>query len=106
MDALYFTLKLTKFNRYKSTQRVTIQFEGDKTQDVARFIAEQALGKPLPKGALVHHADGNALNNDPENLVICPDNAYHNLLHKRLRQFGYEPLKTRWSAWKERNNRR
>ncbi len=48
-------------------------------------IAEKALGKPLPKGAEVHHFDENKLNNDPRNLVVCPNRAYHALLHKRMR---------------------
>ena len=48
-------------------------------------IAEKALGRPIPKGARVHHADENKLNNDPSNLVICPDHSYHMLLHKRIR---------------------
>jgi len=47
-------------------------------------IAERILGKPLPGRAEVHHADGNKLNNDPSNLVICPDRAYHMLLHQRM----------------------
>ena len=48
-------------------------------------VAERALGKPLPSGALVHHADGNKSNNVNTNLVICPDDAYHLLLHRRMR---------------------
>ena len=47
-------------------------------------IAERILGKPLPVRAEVHHADGKKLNNDPGNLVICPDRAYHKLLHQRM----------------------
>lgn len=48
-------------------------------------IAEKAIGKKLPKGAEVHHADGNRLNNKNDNLVICPSKGYHNLLHARIR---------------------
>lgn len=36
-------------------------------------IAEQALGKQLPKGALVHHFDEDRANNENGNLVICQD---------------------------------
>lgn len=46
-------------------------------------LAERALGKPLPKGARVHHVDYNKRNNAPENLVICPSESYHKLLHIR-----------------------
>lgn len=49
-----------------------------------RVLAEKALGKPLPAGAVVHHLDGNPRNNANTNLVICPDENYHNLLHIRL----------------------
>lgn len=49
------------------------------------LIAEKALGKALPPNACVHHADGNPGNNAPSNLVICPDQAYHSLLHRRMR---------------------
>jgi hypothetical protein len=48
-------------------------------------VAERALGKPLPKGAVVHHVDHDRANNTPTNLVICPSTAYHTLLHRRER---------------------
>ena len=46
-------------------------------------ICEKALGKRLPKGAQIHHVDGDKSNNTPSNLVICQDQAYHSLLHVR-----------------------
>jgi hypothetical protein len=46
-------------------------------------IAERSMGKRLPAGAQVHHVDGNRANNAPGNLVVCPDQAYHRLLHRR-----------------------
>lgn len=45
--------------------------------------AEKALGKPLPVGAVVHHADGSRSSLAP--LVICQDRYYHQLLHVRMR---------------------
>lgn len=48
-----------------------------------RLRAERALGKPLPAGAEVHHVDGTKSPRSP--LVICPDSAYHHLLHVRQR---------------------
>lgn len=56
----------------------------NKDTTVHRVIAEKAFGKPLPKGAQIHHADGNPLNNEPSNLVICPNAGYHRILHMRM----------------------
>lgn len=49
------------------------------------LIAEQALGKRLPKGAQVHHVDEDRSNDRNDNLVICPNASYHQLLHRRQR---------------------
>jgi HNH endonuclease len=60
------------------------------------LFAEKALGKPLPKGAVVHHMDRDGTNNNtksPWNLVICPNQGYHMLLHARARALGYEPMR-------------
>lgn len=57
--------------------------ERGRRQKVHRMRAEAALGRPLPKGAEVHHADGSKSEHAP--LVICQDVAYHRLLHQRMR---------------------
>ncbi len=35
-----------------------------------RVIAEKMIGRKLEKGEIVHHIDGNKLNNDPSNLEV------------------------------------
>lgn len=49
------------------------------------YIAENVLGRSLLNGECVHHIDENRINNDKTNLVICPNQSYHSLLHRRLR---------------------
>ena len=49
-----------------------------------RWRAEQALRKPLPHGAVVHHVIP-ARKDAVCPLVICQDAAYHALLHARMR---------------------
>lgn len=49
------------------------------------LMAEKAIGRTLPVGAEVHHVDRNPSNNAPSNLVVCPNSAYHRLLHQRQR---------------------
>lgn len=67
--------------------RVIVQVHGYRVFEHIH-IAERALGKQLPLGAIVHHIDENPSNNTPTNLLICPDQAYHMLLHKRMRDLG------------------
>lgn len=49
------------------------------------LVAEKALGRPIPKGAVVHHVDEDKTNNVSSNLVICESEAYHQELHARKR---------------------
>jgi hypothetical protein len=56
------------------------------------LVAERSLGKRLPAGAQVHHVDEDRKNNKPANLVVCQDQTYHKLLHRRmvaLRECGH-----------------
>ena len=48
-----------------------------------RLIAEEVIGGELPDGAQVHHVNGDKADNRKKNLVICEDDAYHKLLHRR-----------------------
>lgn len=48
--------------------------------------AEKALGKYLPVNAVIHHIDEDGLNNSNDNLVVCEDNAYHQLIHAKMRR--------------------
>jgi len=47
-------------------------------------IAEAIIGRELKKGECVHHWGQRA---DNTKLVICQDQAYHMLLHKRTRAY-------------------
>ena len=57
---------------------------GDRTPTHIR-LAEKAIGKKLPSCVVVHHSNGDRTDNRPENLVVCPNQAYHVLLHQRMR---------------------
>ena len=49
------------------------------------LIVEKALGRYLPNDAVVHHVNGVVNDNTNTNLVLCENNTYHKLLHKRQR---------------------
>lgn len=83
-DALTSPLKYQRTGTINSAGYVMITKDGVMKTEHVR-IAEKLIGKPLPKGAEVHHVDENPSNNKPSNLVICPSHAYHALLHVRQR---------------------
>jgi hypothetical protein len=72
---------------FRATGGYLFEMKGGTTRYLHVQIAERALGKPLPTMAEIHHVDGDPSNNDPLNLVVCPDHKYHSLLHQRLAAF-------------------
>lgn len=50
-------------------------------------VVETTLGRKLKQGEIVHHVDGDRSNNVNSNLVVCPSQEYHMLLHVRQRAF-------------------
>ena len=50
-------------------------------------VAQDALGRKLKPKNKVHHLNGDDHDNRPANLLICEDQAYHLLLHQRLRAY-------------------
>jgi hypothetical protein len=55
-----------------------------------RHLVEQREGRKLTSNEVVHHVDGDPLNNDPGNLVVLTRGE-----HQRLHATGSRP--TRWS---------
>ena len=51
-----------------------------------RVLAEEALGRPLMNGEIVHHRDGNKTNNATDNLLVLPSQAYHAHIEALLRR--------------------
>lgn len=50
-----------------------------------RFVASEAIGRPLATSEEVHHIDGNKKNNSPDNLIVVPKGE-HQRLHARVCQ--------------------
>ena len=46
------------------------------------LVMEAAIGRPLRRGEVVHHVDGDRANNAIGNLFLCRDGEHHNEVHR------------------------
>lgn len=51
-----------------------------KTYYCHRAVAEWHLGRPLEPGEVVHHRDENMQDDNPDNLMVLPDQRAHMLV--------------------------
>ena len=84
--------KLKQDNELKSRYR-GVRVAG-KRMDEHRYVASCILGRPLQPGEVVHHKDGNKLNNDPGNLEIMSATE-HKRLHALNSNFSKMPSELR-----------
>lgn len=74
--------------RKRGTGSILLGYMAHTKHGVTKFVhvmvAESVLGRKLPSRAVVHHVNGDRLDNRPANLVICNDAAYHRIIHRRL----------------------
>lgn len=52
-------------------------------------VAEKKLGRKLKEEEMVHHIDGNKLNNDPDNLYVCKNRKEHQTIHSQLEKLAF-----------------
>lgn len=86
------------YGKYKNGHEPSTSYRVKGLKRVHVLRAEKALGRPLPKGAHVHHAD--LSRGDCAPLIICQDAKYHKLLHKRTRIYraGGNPNTDSWCS--------
>ena len=66
--------------RYSGSRNNYIKLKG---RHMHRVVAEQMLGRPLQKGEVVHHIDGDKWNNSPKNLQVMTQSE-HIKLHLHM----------------------
>ena len=70
----------------------------------AILVMEKKLGRPLRKGEIVHHIDGNRTNDRPDNLMLFSSNADHVRFHYLRADYGIQgaPMGAHAREWGRR----
>lgn len=58
-----------------------------------RLVVEQSIGRQLKKEEIVHHIDGDKLNNQLDNLALCKNKSEHQKAHYSLEIIALELYK-------------
>ena len=67
-----------------------------------RKVASEAIGRLLLPGEVVHHLDGNKLNNNPSNLQVLPSQAEHariESIHHTVSEEGKKRISAAKRQW-------
>ena len=63
------------------------------------LVAEDLIGRALLPGEVVHHIDGDKLNNAPENLYVCSGQKEHRTIHGQLEKVAMDLVKSGVIVW-------
>lgn len=60
---------------------------------IHKEVAEKKIGRNLQKHEVVHHINGNKLDNNPNNLFVCSTKQQHCQVHDSLEKVAFELVK-------------
>lgn len=90
---------------YIGAKNKTRTYSWERYRKEHQLVMEEFLQRPLIKGEIIHHIDGNKCNNTLENLVLCPNNQYHSLIHCSLEIVAMEYVRAGWISYDKDTNR-
>lgn len=80
---------------YKNRKYLMKNIGRNKKQFLHRYIMERYFKRPLKKSEVVHHIDGNPLNNNLNNLYLFNNQLEHNRYEGKVRKYSKQLLTNR-----------